>query len=77
MSLVTILTSLNAIDAEMACSRLEAAGMHPEIINETAAMLTGVPLSSGGIRVQVPDSEEAAARELLNAPPVPPDTAGQ
>lgn len=77
MSLVTVFTSLNAIDAELACSRLEAAGMHPELSNETSAMLTGAPLTSGGIRVQVPDSEEAAARELLSAPPVPPDTAGQ
>lgn len=77
MSLVTIFTSLNAIDAEMACARLEAAGMHPEINNETSAMLTSAPLTSGGIRVQVPDEEEASARELLNAPPVPPDTAGQ
>lgn len=77
MSLVTVFSSLNAIDAELACARLEAAGMHPEVVNETSAMLTGVPLASGGIRVQVPDAEEAAARELLNAPPVPPDAAGQ
>ncbi len=77
MSLVTVFSSLNPMDAELACSRLEAAGMHPEVANEASAMFTGAPLASGGIRVQVPDSEEAAARELLNAPPVPPDTAGQ
>ena len=77
MSFVTILISLIPMDAELACSRLEAAGMHPEVINETSAILTGAPLASGGIRLQVPDNEEAAARELLNAPPVEPSTAGE
>ncbi|HTY86041.1 MAG TPA: DUF2007 domain-containing protein [Candidatus Acidoferrum sp.] len=72
MDLVTILTVLNPMDAQLARSRLEAAGFHPFVTSETAALsIEGYALAAGGIRVQVPDTEAAEAKEFLNAPPAP------
>jgi hypothetical protein len=72
MDLVTILTVLNSMDAQLARSRLEAAGFHPFVTSETAALnIEGYVLAAGGIRVQVPAAEAADATEFLNAPPAP------
>ena len=68
MSLVTIFTALNPMDAHLIRSRLEAASFHPEIVNELSALsLDGYALAAGGILVQVPDNEVADARALLAA----------
>jgi hypothetical protein len=49
-------------------SRLEAAGFHAFVADEAAALsMDGYALAAGGIRVQLPDSEYAAAREFLDA----------
>ncbi len=50
-------------------SRLEAAGFHPFVADEAAALGTeGYALAIGGIRVQVPESEAVEARAFLDAP---------
>lgn len=63
---VTIFTAFNPAEAQLVRSRLEAAGFHPFVADEAAALCTeGYALAVGGIRVQVPDAEEADAREFL------------
>ncbi len=59
MNFVTIFKTLNSVDADLAASRLAAAGFHPEIVNES------VGLSPGGILVQVPEDEAGDAQEFL------------
>lgn len=72
MKPVTVYKALNPADAQLVRSRLEAAGFHPFVADEAAVFsMEGYSLAAGGIRVQLPDSEYAAAREFLNAPPVP------
>jgi hypothetical protein len=71
MPLVTISTEFRDIEAQMKRSRLEAAGFHPVIANEATALWMGTAITTDGIRVQVPESEAADAKEFLNAPDVP------
>jgi hypothetical protein len=67
MSLATVFTALNPMDAQLIRSRLEAAGLHPEVDNELPALtMGGHALAAGGILVKVPDDEVAAARELID-----------
>ena len=71
MSPTTVYKALNPADAQLVRSRLEAAGFHPFVADEAAALGTeGYSLAIGGIRVQVPQSEFADAREFLDAPGV-------
>lgn len=66
MKPVTIYTALNPADAQLVCSRLEAAGFHPAVTGELAALsMEGYALAAGGIRVQLPESEFDEAREFL------------
>lgn len=65
----TIYKALNPADAQLVASRLEAAGFHPFVADEAAALgMEGYALAVGGIRVQVPKSEAAEARAFLDAP---------
>jgi hypothetical protein len=67
MKPVTVYTALNPMDAQLVRSRLEAAGFHPFVADENAALGTdGYALAIGGIRVQVPESEVTAVREFLD-----------
>jgi hypothetical protein len=69
MNPVTIYKALNPADAQMVFSRLDAAGFHPFVADEIAALsMEGYALAAGGIRVQVPASEAAEAKEFLAAP---------
>ena len=68
MELVTISKELNDAEAQMKRARLEAAGFHPIIANEPSALWLGAAISTGGILIQVPESEAANAREFLNPP---------
>jgi hypothetical protein len=69
MNPATIYKALNPADAQLVASRLEAAGFHPFVADEAAALgMEGYALSVGGIRVQVPESESAEARQFLDAP---------
>jgi hypothetical protein len=67
MDFVTVQTAFNPADAQLARSRLEAAGFHPFVANETSALsMDGYGLTVGGILVQVPEDEAANAREFLD-----------
>jgi hypothetical protein len=68
MNPVTVYKALNPADAQLVCSRLEAAGFHPSVADEIAGSLEGYALTGDGIRVQLPASEYADAREFLDAP---------
>ena len=68
MSLVTVFKAFSPAEAELTRARLEAAGFHAVVIGELAAMsMEGYSVATGGIRVQVPESEAAEAREFLTA----------
>ena len=70
MDFATVLNTFNQTEAQLACSRLEAANFHPFVDNENAAWLAGFGTCStaGMIRVQVPEAEAADAKEFLAAP---------
>jgi len=70
MDFVTVMTTFNLTEAQLACARLEAANFHPFVDNENAAWLAGFGTYStaGMIHVQVPEAEATDAREFLNAP---------
>jgi hypothetical protein len=69
MQLVTVSTAFNPADAQLTRSRLEAAGFHAIVANELSALsMEGYALATGGIRVQVPESEAADAKEFLESP---------
>jgi hypothetical protein len=67
MDFATVFTAFNLTDAQLVCSRLEAASFHPFIANEnTASWLAGYsPLAN--VRVQVPEAEAADAKAFLDA----------
>ena len=68
MELVTIFTAFNPAEAQLVCSRLDAAQFHPVVKNEISALsLDGYALAAGGIQVQVPENEAADAKEFLNS----------
>ena len=68
MELITVFRAFNPADAQLARSRLEAAGFHAVVMNELAALsLDGYAMAAGGILVQVPDDEAAAAHEFLTS----------
>ncbi len=73
MALVTVFTAFNPAEAQLVRSRLEAAQFHAVVSHELSALsMDGYALAAGGIRVQVPESEAADAREFLAAD-TPPD----
>ena len=72
MSPTTIYRAFNPAEAQLVRSQLEAAGFHPFVADELSALsIDGYALAAGGIRVQVPASEAANAREFLASPPPP------
>jgi hypothetical protein len=67
MDFVTVITTANLTEAQLLCSRLEAAGFHPFVANEnTASWLAGYSVLAN-IQVQVPETEAACAKEFLEA----------
>lgn len=68
MALITISRAFNPADAQLTRSRLEAAGFHAVVMDELSALsMDGYAMATGGIRVQVPESEISEAREFLAA----------
>ncbi|MEY4201760.1 MAG: putative prokaryotic signal transducing protein [Verrucomicrobiota bacterium] len=66
MQLVTVFTAFNPAEAQLIRSRLEAAGILAFVADELAALsMDGYALAAGGIRVQVPEVDAAAALELI------------
>jgi hypothetical protein len=69
MQFVTVFSAFNPFEAQLVRSRLDAAGFHPSVQNELAALTTeGYGMAVGGVRVQVPEDEAAEAREFLDSP---------
>jgi hypothetical protein len=67
MNLVTVYQTFSIGEAQVVRSRLEAAGLHPEVANEIAAVsIDGYTQAAGGVKVQVPDDEAEGARELIS-----------
>jgi hypothetical protein len=68
MELVTVFNTFNLGEAQLICSRLEAAGFNAQVTHELAALsMEGYSMATGGIRVQVPADQAAEARELISA----------
>jgi hypothetical protein len=68
MSLVTVFSAFNPMDAQLARSRLEAAQFHAVVTHELSALsMDGYAQAAGGILVQVPAEEAADAKEFLAA----------
>jgi len=64
MTFATVLTALTQVDAQLARSRLDAAGFHPFILHEDSTL--GLGWNAGGsIQLQVPEAEAEEARALL------------
>jgi len=74
MRLVTVFRSFSPAEAQLIRSRLDAAGIPAEVVNELAALsLDGYSMAAGGIRVQVPDSYAAEASALIESANDPTD----
>jgi Putative prokaryotic signal transducing protein len=70
MDFATVFTTFNLTEAQIVCSRLEAADFHPFVANENAASWLGgfgTFSSAGIVRVQVPEAEAGDAKEFLDA----------
>ena len=75
MGLVTVFKSFNPAEAQLIRSRLDAAEIQAVVNHELAALsMEGYSMTTGGVLVQVADEDAADARELLDAPPVEPDS---
>ena len=69
MDFATVFTTFNLNEAELACSRLEAAGFHPVVVNEYAVGVFGGGANAiSPVSIQVPEAEAADAKEFLEAP---------
>ena len=61
-------SSFSGPEAQLLCARLRTAGLQATVEGEAAAFsMEGYSLATGGIRVQVPSSQEADARQLIEA----------
>ena len=71
MQFVTVYLAFNPADAQLACSRLQAAGFQALVADELASLsLDGYSMAAGGIRVQVPgDAADEAKNFLKNSGP--------
>jgi len=66
MDFITVFRGFNPAEAQLVRSRLEAAKFHPFVKDELSALsVDGYSLATGGIRVQVPESEAEEAIEFL------------
>jgi hypothetical protein len=66
MPLVTVFTTFNPIEAQLICSRLDAAGLLATVTNEAAALsVEGGAVTVGGVHVQVPDAQAESALEII------------
>lgn len=69
MKLVTVYRTFSPADAQLIRSRLEAADLQATVTHELSALsMEGYSLSTGGIRVQVPEDQAQEAREIIELP---------
>jgi hypothetical protein len=64
--LITIELYSDALEADMAKTRLDSAGITSFLVGENTAMLYGTGL--GGLQLQVSPKDEIDARSILNDP---------
>jgi len=67
VKLVTISKEFQVAVADMKRARLEAAGFHAFVNNVSSASYLGTAIASGGVLLQVPENEAAAAKEFLES----------
>ena len=67
MALVTVYSTFSSGDAQLVCSRLEAANLQATVAHELSALsMEGYALAAGGIRVQVPEEQAEEARQIIH-----------
>ena len=68
MDRVTVFTAFNPVQAQIVRTRLQTAGLDATVEGEAAALsMEGYSLATGGIRVQVPSTQEDEARRLIES----------
>ena len=68
MQLVTVYRSFSSAEAQLIRSRLDAANIPAEVMNELASLsIEGYSMAAGGILVQVPEDYAAEARALIES----------
>ena len=68
MGLVTVFRSFSPAEAQLIRSRLDAADIPAEVMNELDALsMDGYSMAAGGVLVQVPENYAAEARALIEA----------
>ena len=68
MELVTVFRSFSPAEAQLIRSRLDAADIPAEVMNELAALsMDGYSMAAGGVLVQVPENYSAEARALIES----------
>ena len=68
MDRVTVFTAFNPVQAQIVSTRLQTAGLDATVEGEAAALsMEGYSLATGGIRVQVPSTQEEEARRLIES----------
>ena len=68
MDRVTVFTAFNPVQAQIVSTRLQTAGLDATVEGEVAALsMEGYSLATGGIRVQVPSTQEDEARRLIES----------
>lgn len=68
MDLITVYRTFSIAEAQVVRSRLETAEFHPTVANDISSVsMDGYTMAAGGVLVQVPDTEAASARELIEA----------
>ena len=74
MELVTVFRSFSPAEAQLIRSRLDAADIPAEVMNELAALsMDGYSMATGGVLVQVPENYAAEARSLIESANNPPE----
>ena len=81
MKLVTVYRTFSSADAQLIRSLLEARDIPAMVADEASALsMEGYSMTTGGIRVQVPEEQAADARELIESKSGPaeidPDASG-
>ena len=60
--------AFNPVQAQIVSTRLQTAGLDATVEGEAAALsMEGYSLATGGIRVQVPSTQEDEARRLIES----------
>ncbi len=68
MELVTVFRTFSPAEAQLVRSRLDAADIPAEVMNELAALsMDGYSMATGGVLVQVPENYAAEARALIES----------